>query len=496
MKKYSISLFFLATLLLGCSRSFETDVTIIGCQTITGDDMSIPVGITVNNTTKIWEPGVNLEFTTDIGGDIGTVLLQAEVNGYEYVSPQTFNVDLDKGLELVLMFRELNENSVTDTQNPGLVNQGDENNGKTTEEEAQKDGDDISEEQTVSNGQLTITTRTDGVTFYIDSQDTSASESLIALQIDESDQISLPLGQYNWTAQKKGFNTINREVTIVEDETSILTINLEENISNSTLEFLTTPNDAQVILINSSNDNRVMSNQDYVYSVKPGNYRYEISKNGYETIKKPIIISPGENIQINEELSALRIEEIMSRIDDISSLSDAISIYQELPESAPVMNLEQRTEYLSNLYSLGVILEEGGESDRASQVFQHILQINPRYIEARFSLADNQRLRKSFDRAIETLRPILGSISNDLPRTERRIARLETRWRVAQTYFDQYQSTSENNINELQSVGFRTRNSLRDFIDRYESANGPGDLKDEYDSALDMIDIIESDLGI
>ena len=487
MKIYSISFLFLAILFQGCSKSFETDVTIIGCQTTSGDDMSIPVDISVNNNTKIWDPGGRLKFTPDIGGDIGTVQLQAEANGYEYVSPQTYNVDGDKGLELVLMFKKIDDSSVPTTGDPDiLISNGDIDN---------KDNDDSSEEIMARKGQLSITTTTDNITFYVQNQDSSGS-SLIARQIDDSDQIFLPPGQYNWTAQKEGFDTINREVTIAEDETSSLTISLEENISNSRLEFLTTPNDAQVIFISTSNNSRILPNQDDIYLVKPGNYRYEISKNGYEPIEKLISVRSGEERQVKEELRALRTEEIISRIEDISSLSDAITIYRELPESAPVMNLEQRTEYLSSLYNFGVILEEGGESDRASQVFQQILQINPRYIEARFRLADIQRVNRRFDSAIETLRPILGSISNDLPGTERRIARLETRWRVAQTYFDQYQATSENNINELQSVGYRTRNALRDFIDRYDNTDGSGILRDEYDSALDMIDIIESDLGI
>ena len=495
MKKFYLLILSLLLFKIGCADSYHADITVRECITTTGETLQVPVEITINGETKTWEPGSNLTFNSDIGGDLGFIEVNVKADGYTSLSPELFEVEQKNGLELILMFTESDEPGRMIVTTPPVTGEvDDDDNEDTGDDETDPERDDPApdrdDEETT--GTFTVRTTPADLTLFISR---SGESGIQTLQTSQSSQISLSPGDYEWTAQSEGYRTRNGVVRIEENTITERTIMLEEEIEQGSLEITTVPADAEIEVINSVTDADFSLSSGEIASLPPGNYRYRVSMPGYFDGENRTTIESGQEVQIVEELVAISVNRLVDEINSISTLSDAIGIYENLPDDLPALTISQRINYVEGLYRLARHLEENNERDRASDTLRKLLDINPRYIEARWLYSQILTQQQEYDQAIGILRPTMGAYSNDLDEPQRTEVRLRTRYQLATTYFDRYESLDTSNINERQRVGDRALSALSDFIERFQSYGEPEYFRTDYETARIIRRNIMADLG-
>lgn len=481
---------------VGCADSYHADITVRECITTTGETLQVPVEISINGETKTWEPGSNLSFNSDIGGDLGFIEVNVKADGYTSLSPELFEVEQKDGLELILMFAEVDEpDSTIATTRRDTGGREEDEEEEDKEEDETDSGDDDSDSDNVEEeptGTFTVQTMPADITLFISK---SGESEMQMLQTSQSSQISLSPGDYNWTARSEGYRNRNGVVRVEENVVTERTIILEEEIVQGSLEFTTVPSDAEIEVTNSATGADFSLSSGEITNLPPGNYRYRVSMPGYFDEENRTTIESGQEVQIVEELVAISVNRLVDEINSISSLSDAIGIYENLPDDLPALTISQRINYVEGLYRLARHLEENNESDRASDTLRKLLDINPRYIEARWLYSQILTQQEEYDQAIGILRPTMGAYSNDLDEPQRTEVRLRTRYQLATTYFDRYESLDTSNINERQRVGDRALSALSDFIERFQSYGEPENFRTDYETARIIRRNIMADLG-
>jgi len=490
MKKLFLLICALIILKTACTDAYRADITIRECITSTGQPLTVPVEISINGEMKTWQPGSQLTFLADIGGDIGFIEVSAEADGYLSKSPRLFEVDREHGLEIILTFAATVPmegeivHELTDIDRESITTQNIENPNHTVE------NDEVEEKPNF--GTLEIQSIPSDLILFVS---LSGHNEIQTFRTEDISQIPLLPGEYQWTAESEGYITRHGIFQIEENSVTQRTITLEEEIEDGSLLITAVPENAVIEVTSTATGDIYTLNSGEAAVFSPGTYSYSVFLSGYLEEEGALTLDSGQTREIVEELTAVSVNQLVEQIRGFSGLSEAIRIYESLPEEVPALTISQRINYIDALYSLATYLIDNNERDRAEGALQYVLDINPRYIEARWLLAEILTLQQDYDMAITILRPTMGAYSNDLDEPQRSEVRLETRYRLATIYFDRYQSLDQSNINERERVGDRALTALSDFIERYHSYGEPEHFRSNFETAKVIRRNISADLG-
>ena len=475
---YIIILIGVLLIATSCARDTSTSVVILSCIDSDGFELNEAVTITVDGFSQTWMPGETLEFDIEMEVDQGYISVLASGTDFQMVSPSEYEVERSKGLELVLSFAEpVDEVLAEDLPVVPEIE-------TPAEEEPEEPGfADVSFEVNPRGAEVTVI---------------AADNSRETFRGSRS--LHLREGSYRWQAELDGYDDATGRFTVNADRANRVTINLDEVVlDDGYLATLIDPGNATLYLRNEDTGEEltVSSVGIQVIDLYPGIYQYSIEAPGYLSENgnfriREAMETPLERIMINQSASA-----IIQQAGDVETAIQAERLLNALQDQWPLEGMDQDTRHqLTNqLINVADILYRGGASSLAFDLYEMLFQEFPNHIELRMAYGSYLILNGEPEWGRQIIMPVQGTLQNLIPSARRSEVVWLSRYRVAQSFYIQFDDTPANDFDNRARYGERAMSELENVISLYQSLNLPEEFERDFVwQAEDWRDIIIREL--
>ncbi len=493
MKNRSNILLYAFSILLiftSCTDHTKSEIVIRSCIDQDAAELEEAVSFVINGQSGTWIPGRDLVMHISIPEESGSISVQANSQNYRLNSPPRYEVDRSKGLELVLLFErkpEIVADHTDDLTREEPVDEPDE--GVEEEEDPQ--------EEIITFGSVSI--QADPVNVSLRIQRSDIDFDTLLADIDQ-ELITLATGTFNWTASAEDYVSQSGNFSISEDETTEMQIQLEEDIRYGTVYANILPDNAVVTITHPDIQESVRIQSGEQAELVVGSYSYSVTAPGYIMVESNITVSEDSERWISQNLSPVSVSQIISRIEDASSVGEYLNIFESIPIEQPRMSARLRSQYYDALIDLGMALFRTGEANRANNVFEIVLQQDESNYRARLqyiSILNQQEDFREFNRIRRIIRPVYGTLLNVVPHDERAKIDFQARFLNAESFYNEFYSFDD--LGRQRQIAAMALNALEEVVHRYNNRLNDSEketFRSEYEKAKAYRDMIFRDLGI
>jgi hypothetical protein len=450
-KLYLYSILLLAVL-LSCSGDPTPKLVILSCVDENGNELDEWVDVTVDGETQTWAPGEALAFDLNMDVDEGYVWVEAELPGYELVSPNEYLVQKDQGLELNLRFAESTPESLV-------------------EEEVILPPDDVAPPVDSSTNPVDVRINIDPSNASVSIRSVSGGSS--PLSFSGSSTIQLQPGTYRYTASLDGFEEQSENFTVRDDQPNVVGIAMAEiPPEDGYLSILVDPANAQVTLLNreTNQEYNVSASTNESIALRPGLYDYRIEAPNYNPVESSLRIRESEESELFETLISRSANEMIEQARNVETIDQAERYYLAWSDmnELPAMDANTRLELINEATDVAMVLFEQGQAAFARQFFEDLYQMAPENVQLRLLYAPILTRNGEYDKSRDLLRDIFGQLQNLIPTEIRSETLYQARFRYADTFYSEFQSIDQYDYDRRASVGAAAIAEFENVIYSYD----------------------------